>query len=62
MSEKENQNELNIENEGEDKDIKALEVVQQEEKENQQNEVNLNPETEQILDNNIKDNIENNLD
>ena len=62
MSEKENQNELNIENEGEGKDIKALEAVQQEEKENQQNEVNLNPETEQILDNNIKDNIENNLD
>ena len=62
MSEKENQNELNIENEGEGKDITALEAVQQEEKENQQNEVNLNPETDQILDNNIKDNIENNLD
>ena len=62
MSEKENQNELNIENEGEGKYIKALEAVQQEEKENQQNEVNLNPETEQILDNNINDNIENNLD
>ena len=66
MSEKENenQNEINIEKEGKDKDEKVFESPQQEEKENQQNEPNINPEIEQIPENNndINGNILDNND
>ena len=66
MSEKENenQNEINIEKEGKDKDEKVFESPQQEEKENQQNEPNINPEIEQMHENNndINGNILDNND
>ena len=67
MSEKENenQNEINIEKEGKDKDEKVFESPQQEEKENQQNEPNINPEIEQMHENNNEfngNNLDNNDD
>ena len=67
MSEKENenQNEINREKEGKDKDEKVFESPQQEEKENQQNEPNINPEIEQMHENNNEfngNNLDNNDD
>ena len=67
MSEKENenQNEINIEKEGKEKDEKVFESPQQEEKENQQNEPNINPEIEQMHENNNEfngNNLDNNED